>query len=94
MVGNLKFALYSLYVYYTYMTKKLTITVSDEVYLGLYKKIGARKIGSFVERITRPHVVDSDLANAYQDMAQDEEREAAALEWSEGLIHDTAHETR
>ena len=32
------------------MTKKLTITVSDEVYEGLHRRIGRRKISRFIRR--------------------------------------------
>ena len=38
------------YVYYTYMTKKLTVTVSDEVYEGLHRRIGRRKISRFIDK--------------------------------------------
>ena len=31
-----------------YMTKKLTITVSDDVYESLYKHMGRRRIGRFI----------------------------------------------
>ena len=81
-------------MYYTYMAKKLTITIDDEVYDGLYLRIGARKIGRFLESLARPHVVDEDLESAYHDMAEDEEREAEAHEWVEGLVGDAAHEPR
>jgi hypothetical protein len=32
------------------------------------------------------------LENGYREMASDEEREAEAAEWSDGLIADVAHE--
>jgi len=72
------------------MSKKLTITVSEEVYAGLHQVIGRRKISRFIEEIARPHVIPQDLAAAYREMAMDESREAEALEWSEGLIGDVA----
>lgn len=81
-------------MYYTYMAKKLTITIDDAVYDGLYRRIGARKIGRFLESLARPHVVDEDLEAAYQEMAADEAREAEALEWIEGLAGDVADEPR
>jgi len=65
------------------MQKKLTITVHEEVYAGLRKVIGPRKISRFIEDLVRPHVVKARLESAYQRMAQDEAREAQALEWSE-----------
>ncbi|MBX3143814.1 MAG: hypothetical protein KF813_08670 [Trueperaceae bacterium] len=76
------------------MAKKLTITIDDAVYDGLYRRIGARKIGRFLESLARPHVVDEDLEAAYQEMAADEAREAEALEWIEGLAGDVADEPR
>ena len=76
------------------MTKKLTITIDDEVYEGLYRRVGRRKISRFLESLARPHVVDADLEAAYRAMAADEAREADAEEWSESLIGDVADEPR
>ena len=76
------------------MAKKLTITVSEEVYTGLHQVIGRRKISRFIEEIARPHVIPQDLEAAYREMAADKSREAEALEWSEGLIGDVADEPR
>lgn len=70
--------------------KKLTITVDNDVYRGLKKKVGPRKISRFLNDLARPHVVESDLLSAYKQMAADEEREAEADEWIEGLIEDGA----
>ena len=66
------------------MQKKLTITVDEEVYKGLHNVVGRGNISQFIEALIRPHVVSKDLEAAYQQMAQDEAREAEALEWSEG----------
>ena len=68
------------------MQKKLTITMDEQVYEGLYRVIGPRKISSFIEGLVRPYVLYPDLEAAYEKMAQDEEREAAALEWAEATI--------
>lgn len=76
------------------MSKKLTITIDDEVYEGLYRRVGRRKIGRFLENLARPHVVDADLEAAYRNMASDEARESEAEEWIEGLIDDVADEPR
>jgi hypothetical protein len=83
-----------LHVYYTCMARKLTIMIDDEVYDGLYRRVGRRKISRFLEDLARPHVVDSDLDAAYREMSEEESREADALEWAEGLIEDTAVEPR
>lgn len=66
--------------------KKLTIMVSEQVYEGLYGVIGPRNISRFIEGLVRPHVVMDDLDASYSAMAQDEQREAVALEWTEGLM--------
>ncbi len=76
------------------MQKKLTITVDEEVYEGLYRFVGPRRISRFIEELVRPHVVEQDLARAYAQMAADEAREAEAEEWSEALISDVADEAR
>lgn len=76
------------------MTRKLTITVSEEVYEGLHAKIGAGRISRFIDRLARPHVVENELDAAYEAMAADSEREADALEWAESLIGDLADEAR
>ena len=64
--------------------KKLTITVSPEVYRGLRRKIGPGNISRFIDRLARPYVVDDALAAGYRDMAADDLREAEALEWANG----------
>jgi len=74
------------------MPKKLTITVDAEVYDGLHSVIGRRRISRFINDLARPHVVGQDLRAGYAAMAADEEREAEAQEWCEGLIGDVAGE--
>jgi hypothetical protein len=76
------------------MQKKLTITVDERVYDGLYAVIGRRRISQFIESLVRPHVVGKDLEAAYQQMAQDEAREAEALAWAEATVGDVADEAR
>ena len=74
------------------MQKKLTITVDEEVYTGLHKVIGPRKISRFVQEIVRPYVVRPDYESAYAEMAKDRKRENEALEWAEINIKDMEHE--
>ena len=74
------------------MQKKLTITVEADVYDGLNKVIGRRRISRFLNDLARPHVVGQTLAAGYAAMAADEAREAEAEAWSEGLIADVADE--
>jgi len=76
------------------MQKKLTITIAEEVYEGLYNTIGPRKISKFVEELVRPHVVRPNLEMAYSQMAKDKKREAEALDWAETTLKDIAHEKR
>jgi hypothetical protein len=72
--------------------KKLTITVDTEVYDGLQRVIGPRRISRFLNDLARPLVVGGDLAAGYAAMAADESREAEADTWTEGLIGDVADE--
>ncbi|RMF82124.1 MAG: addiction module antitoxin [Nitrospirae bacterium] len=76
------------------MQKKLTITIDEQVYEGLYSVIGRRRISRFIEDLVRPYVLHGDLEAGYRDMAEDEEREAAALEWAETTLGDVRHEAR
>ena len=76
------------------MQKKLTITVDEDVYAGLHKVIGPRKISRFVQEIVRPHVVRPNYDAAYAEMAKDKKRENEALEWAENTLKDIDHETR
>lgn len=76
------------------MRRKLTISIDDEVYEGLYRRVGKRKISRFLETLARPHVTGEDLKAAYRAMAADDVREAEAKEWSEHLVGDVADEPR
>jgi len=72
------------------MQKKLTITVDEEVYEGLRRTIGPRRISKFIQEIVRPHVVRPNLESAYAEMAGDKEREEDAIEWAEATFKDIA----
>jgi len=51
--------------------------------------VGRGHISSFIEALVRPHILtEQDLDDGYRAMAADEEREAEAKEWVEGLIGD------
>ncbi len=76
------------------MQKKLTITLAEDVYVGLHRRIGRRKISRFIEDLVRPQLIDDDMESAYQDMAQDDDREREAMEWSEATLGDSFHEAR
>ncbi len=68
------------------MQKKLTITVDERVYDGLHAVIGRQRISQFIESLVRPYVVGKGLEVAYRQMAQEEAREAEALEWAEAAL--------
>jgi hypothetical protein len=70
------------------MHKKLTITVDEKVYEGLYAIVGEGKISQFIENLVKPHVLHQDLELAYKEMAKDKKREEEADEWINGLIGD------
>ena len=76
------------------MSKKLTITVDDEVYAGLHSVVGRRRISRFINALARSHVLREDLAEGYRAMAADEDREREAMEWVENLTGDIADEPR
>ncbi|MFC1744916.1 hypothetical protein ACFL35_13070 [Candidatus Riflebacteria bacterium] len=76
------------------MRKKLTISVDEEVYEGLHKIIGRRKISRFIQELVRPHVTAGDLKAAYKAMAQDSPREEQAEEWTKNLLQDLPDEKR
>lgn len=74
------------------MQKKLTITLDAQVYKGLHTNIGKGRISKFIEDLVRPYT-EQDLDAGYKALAQDQEAEEEALEWSEGLIQDIDYET-
>ena len=71
------------------MHKKLTISIDEKVYKGLYATIGEGKISQFIENLVKPHVLHQNLEFAYRQMALDEEREHEANTWIEGVIGDS-----
>ncbi len=73
------------------MTRKLTISIDDQVYAGLHAVIGRGNIGAFLESLARPFVIPADLAAAYSEMAAEAEREAEAEDWVESLAGDSPH---
>ena len=76
------------------MHKKMTISLDETVYDGLYRTIGKRRMSQFIEDLLRPLVLDTALDAGYQAMAADKERETEASEWIEGLTPDLADEAR
>lgn len=75
------------------MHKRMTITLDEAVYDGLYRTIGKRRMSQFIEDLVRPHVLDTTLDNGYKAMAADTERETDAMAWCNALARDLADET-
>lgn len=76
------------------MHKRMTITLDETVYEGLYRTVGKRRISQFIEDLVRPHVMDTSLDDGYRAMAADKERETEAGEWGNALARDMADEAR
>ena len=60
------------------MSKKLTITVDDDVYEGLHCVVGRRRISRFLNDLARPHVISQEVVEDYRAMAADEQQESEA----------------
>ena len=76
------------------MHKKMTITLDEAVYEGLWRTIGKRRMSQFIEDLLRPHVLTTALDDGYKAMAEDQEREADAVQWCNALAKDMTHEAR
>ena len=76
------------------MHKKMTISLDEAVYDGLYRTIGKRRMSQFIEDLLRPHVMGATLDDGYKAMAADKGRETDALAWSNSLAKDMADEAR
>ena len=76
------------------MRKKMTITLDEAVYEGLYRTVGKRRMSQFIEDLLRPHVMDTALDDGYRAMAADQEREAEAIAWCNAIGADTSDEAR
>lgn len=76
------------------MQKKLTLTIDERVYKGLHAVVGRRRISQFIGSLVKPHVLHQEVDAAYHQMAQDEAREAEALEWAEATVGDVSDEAR
>ena len=76
------------------MHKKMTITLDEAVYEGLWRTIGKRRMSQFIEDLLRPHVLGHALDEGYKAMSLDKGREADAMEWCNALSKDMLNETR
>lgn len=73
------------------MHRKMTITLDEAVYDGLYRTIGKRRMSQFIEDLLRPHVLTTALEDGYKAMAADVAREDDAMEWCAALSKEVAH---
>jgi predicted CopG family antitoxin len=76
------------------MPKRITITLDEAVYNGLYRMVDKRRMSQFIEDLLRPHVVDMLLDEGYRAMAADSVREAGALAWRNALAGDMGSAVR
>jgi predicted CopG family antitoxin len=76
------------------MHKRMTITLDETVYDGLYRMIGKRRMSQFIEDLLRPHVMNTSLDDGYRAMAADTARETEAVEWCNALAGDMANAAR
>ena len=76
------------------MQHRMTITLDAEVYKGLQRYVAPRKRSQFIENAIRPllNKSEADLEAGYAAMAANEEANAEALEWINGLIGDSLPE--
>ena len=81
------------------MHRRMTITIDEAVYEGLYRTIGKRRMSQFIENLLRPHVLDTSLHvldtsldDGYRAMAADKERETEAIKWCNALSGDSDDE--
>ncbi len=68
-----------------FMHKRITITLDEAVYDGLYRTISKRKMSQYIEDLLRPLVLDTSLDSGYRAMAADKAREAEAQELGNAL---------
>jgi predicted CopG family antitoxin len=76
------------------MHRRMTITLDEAVYEGLYRMVGKRRMSQFIEDLLRPHVLDTSLDDGYRAMAADKAREAEAMEWCNAIAGDMANAAR
>lgn len=76
------------------MHKRMTISLDEAVYEGLWRTVGKRRMSQFIEDLLRPHVLGTSLDDGYKAMSADTAREADAMAWCNALAKDMANEAR
>ncbi|MCP4416304.1 MAG: addiction module antitoxin [Chloroflexi bacterium] len=56
--------------------KKLTISIDAKVYERLHAIIGRDHVSRFIEELVRTYILQQGLEDAYEQLSQDEAREA------------------
>jgi predicted CopG family antitoxin len=66
------------------MQRRLTVTISDDVYRGLHDQIGRGQISRFIEDLVRPHLTsEGSLDHLYREAGHYSEAEREASDWLE-----------
>lgn len=77
------------------MRKKLTITLDNDVYEGLHRVVGARRISRFIEERVRPSLINEDELEAdYAALAAAEAADPNYGDWDEEPLGDVTDESR
>jgi len=91
------------------MLEKTNVSIKTDVYRKVATAVGPQHVAEFLENLALSVIPvalpykdnwpsDDEVAQAYQAMAADEDRERDAYEWSEALVGDVSldgdHEAR
>ena len=57
------------------MHKKMTISLDEAVYEGLYRTVGRRHMSQFIEDLLKPHVLDTALDEGFEQFTPDSDIE-------------------
>ena len=63
------------------MQKKLTITLDEQVYEGLYAVVGRGDISRFIEDLVRPHVISADVSESRPHSRTQADIDAMREDW-------------
>ena len=65
--------------------RKVTLTLEADVYEAIQKRVGARKVGSYLSRLARSYVTTPALSESYRALAADT---VQAVEVADLATHD------
>lgn len=63
------------------MQKKLTITLDEQVYEGIYAVVGRGDISRFIEDLVRPHVISADVSESRPHSRTQADIDAMREDW-------------